>query len=55
MAETITVEHWDEARWGGPPTAENMRKKLEAEGYSVSQYTYPTRCARRLPSSKLEI
>jgi mannose-6-phosphate isomerase-like protein (cupin superfamily) len=41
MAETITVEHWDEARWGGPPTAENMRKKLEAEGYSVSQYTYP--------------
>lgn len=48
------MEHWDEARWGGPPSAENMRKKLEAEGYSVSQYTYPPGASRvgLLPSSE---
>ena len=47
------MEHWDEAKWGGPPSAENMRKKLEAEGYSVSQYTYPPGTRRGLlPSSK---
>ena len=34
------VEKWDEAKWGALTEA-NMRKTLEAEGYSVAKYTYP--------------
>lgn len=36
----MLVEKWDEAKWG-PLTEANMRRKLEAEGYSVARYTYP--------------
>jgi quercetin dioxygenase-like cupin family protein len=36
----MLVEKWDETKWG-PLTEANMRKKLEAEGYSVAKYTYP--------------
>jgi quercetin dioxygenase-like cupin family protein len=36
----MVVEKWDETKWG-PLTEANMRKKLEAEGYSVAKYTYP--------------
>lgn len=35
----VHVEHWD-AAWG-PLSEAAMRKRLEAEGYSVSHYTYP--------------
>jgi quercetin dioxygenase-like cupin family protein len=38
----MQVEKWDEKRWG-KLTEENMRKKLEFEGYSVSRYHYPAR------------
>lgn len=36
----MQVEKWDETKWG-PLTEANMRRKLEAEGYSVIRYTYP--------------
>lgn len=36
----MRIEKWDEANWG-PLTEANMRRKLEAEGYSVASYTYP--------------
>lgn len=36
----MQVEKWDEGRWG-PLSEENMRRKLEAEGYMVARYTYP--------------
>ena len=35
----VRVEHW-QAAWG-PLSEAAMRKRLEAEGYSVSRYTYP--------------
>jgi quercetin dioxygenase-like cupin family protein len=35
----VRVEHW-QAAWG-PLNEPAMRKRLEAEGYSVSCYTYP--------------
>lgn len=35
----VRVEHWRE-EWGALSEAA-MRKRLEAEGYSVSRYTYP--------------
>jgi quercetin dioxygenase-like cupin family protein len=35
----VRVEHWRE-EWG-PLGEAAMRKRLEAEGYSVSRYTYP--------------
>jgi len=35
----VRVEHW-EAAWG-PLSEAAMRKRLEAEGYCVSRYTYP--------------
>ena len=35
----VRVEHW-QATWGTLSEAA-MRKRLEAEGYSVSRYTYP--------------
>ena len=35
----VRVEHWRED-WG-PLSEAAMRKRLEAEGYSVSRYTYP--------------
>lgn len=35
----VRREKWDPA-WG-PFTEAAMRKRLEAEGYSVSRYTYP--------------
>lgn len=38
----MRVEKWDKSRWG-ELTEENMRKKLEWEGYSVSRYVYPPR------------
>ena len=36
----VAVEHWDEARDGELDEA-NMRRKIEARGYSVSRYVYP--------------
>ncbi len=36
----MQVEKWDEGKWG-PLTEENMRRKLQAEGYSVARYVYP--------------
>ena len=36
----MQIEKRDEAKWG-PLTEANMRRKLEAEGYSVARYTYP--------------
>jgi quercetin dioxygenase-like cupin family protein len=38
----MDIEKWDEKRWG-KLTEENMRKKLEFEGYRVSRYVYPPR------------
>ena len=38
----MRVEKWDKSRWG-ELTEENMRKKLEWEGYSVSRYVYLAR------------
>ncbi|MGH9787505.1 MAG: cupin domain-containing protein [Candidatus Acidiferrales bacterium] len=35
----VRVEHWRE-EWGALSEGA-MRKRLEAEGYSVSRYTYP--------------
>jgi quercetin dioxygenase-like cupin family protein len=35
----VKVEHW-QTQWG-PLSEAAMRKRLEAEGYSVSRYTYP--------------
>lgn len=35
----VRVEHWS-AEWG-PLSEGAMRKRLEAEGYSVSRYIYP--------------
>jgi quercetin dioxygenase-like cupin family protein len=35
----MQVEHWNEA-WG-EPTEDNMRRRIESEGYSVSRYDYP--------------
>lgn len=34
------IERWDSARWG-PLTEENLRRKLEGEGYRVSRFVYP--------------
>ncbi len=36
----MQIERWDESKWG-PLTEATMRRKLEAEGYSVARYTYP--------------
>lgn len=36
----VRVEHWDPARDGELNEA-NMRRKLQARGYSVSRYVYP--------------
>ena len=38
----MEVEKWDPRRWG-KLSEENMRKKLEFEGYLVSRYVYPAR------------
>jgi len=38
----MEIEKWDSKRWG-ELTEGNMRKKLEAEGYSVSRFVYPSR------------
>ena len=38
----MEVEKWDAERWG-KLTEENMRKKLEHQGYSVTRYSYPAR------------
>jgi quercetin dioxygenase-like cupin family protein len=38
----MEVEKWDERRWG-KCSEENMRKKLEFEGYVVSKYIYLAR------------
>ena len=38
----MEVEKWDAERWG-KLTEENMRKKLERDGYSVTRYAYPSR------------
>jgi quercetin dioxygenase-like cupin family protein len=38
----VEVEKWDAARWG-KLSEENMRKKLEYDGYSVTRYAYPAR------------
>lgn len=38
----MEVDKWDERRWG-KLTEENMRRKLEFEGYSVTRYVYPSR------------
>jgi quercetin dioxygenase-like cupin family protein len=35
----VRVEHWQK-EWG-PLSEAAMRKRLEAEGYSASRYTYP--------------
>lgn len=35
----MRVEHWQE-EWG-PLSEAAIRKRLEAEGYSVNRYTYP--------------
>jgi len=35
----VRVEHWQK-EWG-PLSEVAMRKRLEAEGYAVSRYTYP--------------
>jgi quercetin dioxygenase-like cupin family protein len=35
----MRVDKWDKSRWG-ELTEENMRKKLEWEGYSVSRFVY---------------
>ena len=37
----IAVEHWDEAS-EGPFAEEVLRRKLEARGFVVSRYVYPT-------------
>jgi len=36
----MQIEHWDPAR-DGELTEANMRRKLQARGYSVSRYVYP--------------
>ena len=38
----MEVEKWDEKQWG-KPTEENINRKLEFQGYSVSRYVYPSR------------
>jgi quercetin dioxygenase-like cupin family protein len=38
----MELEKWDEKRWG-KMTEENMRKKLEFQGYEVTRYVYPSR------------
>ncbi len=35
------LERWDEDR-DGPPTEDALRKKLEARGYRVTRYVYPS-------------
>jgi len=35
----MQIEHWDPAR-DGELTEANMRRKLQARGYSVSRYVY---------------
>jgi quercetin dioxygenase-like cupin family protein len=35
----MRIEHWDES-WGGL-SEENMKRRLEAEGYRVIRYDYP--------------
>jgi len=35
------IEHWDPAR-DGELTESNMRRKLQAQGYTVSKYVYPS-------------
>ncbi|MBM3461866.1 MAG: cupin domain-containing protein [Armatimonadetes bacterium] len=37
---TLELETWDEARHG-PLSEAAFRRKLKAEGYSVSRYVYP--------------
>jgi quercetin dioxygenase-like cupin family protein len=37
----MRVHHWNSAV-DGPLTEESMRRKLEAAGYMVIRYTYPT-------------
>jgi len=36
----MQIEHWDPAR-DGELTEANMRRKLQARGYTVSRYVYP--------------
>jgi len=36
----MQIEHWDPAR-DGALTEANMRRKLQARGYTVSKYVYP--------------
>jgi quercetin dioxygenase-like cupin family protein len=38
----VEVEKWDSKRWG-KLSEENMRKKLEFEGYVVNRYVYLAR------------
>jgi quercetin dioxygenase-like cupin family protein len=38
----MRVEKWDKSRWG-ELTEDNMRKKLEWEGYSVTRVLYSSR------------
>jgi quercetin dioxygenase-like cupin family protein len=38
----MEVEKWNAERWG-PLSEENMKKKLEFEGYDVTRYVYPPR------------
>jgi quercetin dioxygenase-like cupin family protein len=38
----VEVEKWNAERWG-KLTEENMRIKLEYEGYTVTRYAYPAR------------
>jgi len=36
----MQIEHWDTSR-DGELTEANMRRKLQARGYTVSRYVYP--------------
>jgi quercetin dioxygenase-like cupin family protein len=38
----MELEKWDEKRWG-KLNEENMKRKLEFEGYNVTRYVYPAR------------
>ena len=35
----LCVDHWDEAK-DGPVCEENVRRKLESEGYTCTRYTF---------------
>ena len=40
MASKLKLEHWDPEK-DGELTAHNMKCKLESQGYSCIQYTFP--------------